>query len=199
VQSATLRGPRLKRVLFVAALTAAGTALALPFRHAAVHPAGQPLVSTTVVDVPLRRRDIALVAGPPGEVSPATPFDDGSSPPEVCRGGPRPDLESLASPPILPSDYSLAGAGPLTALHRDWKPARLKLPDSRPTFRRHRITDGDTLERLAERYLGNAGRGAEIFAINRDLLTAPDLLPLGKIIRIPAAEQEPPSDPLPGN
>jgi nucleoid-associated protein YgaU len=182
------------RVLFVAALIAAGTALALPFRHGALHPAVQPLVNTAVVDVPLRRRDVALVAGPPGEVSPATPLDEGLSPPEVCRGGPRPAIESLASPPILPSDFNLAGAGPLTALHRDWKPARLKLPDSRPIVRRHRITDGDTLERLAERYLGNTGRGAEIFAINRDLLTAPDLLPLGKIIRIPAAEHEPPSD-----
>lgn len=52
--------------------------------------------------------------------------------------------------------------------------------------RTHRIVDGDTLARLAQRYLGDRGRGAEIFAANSDALENPDILPLGKTLKIPA-------------
>ncbi|MCI0362041.1 MAG: hypothetical protein L0211_26460 [Planctomycetaceae bacterium] len=188
MQSVSPRAGRPARVLFVAALVAAGAGLALPFRRA-----GQltsPSLDAAVVDVPLRRADIAIVAGPPGEVSPAAALDDTQALAASGRREPRPDLASLASPPVLPQDFDLAGAVSRPAIHRDWKPARLKLNGSQPALRRHRLTDGDTLERLAERYLGNPARGVEIFAMNRDLLTAPDLLPLGKIIRIPPAEQD---------
>jgi nucleoid-associated protein YgaU len=47
------------------------------------------------------------------------------------------------------------------------------------------LTDGDSLERLAQQYLGDAARAEEIYALNRDVLPAPDLLPLGRIIRLP--------------
>lgn len=52
-------------------------------------------------------------------------------------------------------------------------------------LRRHAIQDGDSLERLAERYLGEKSRANEIYALNRELLTSPDLLPLGRVIMIP--------------
>jgi nucleoid-associated protein YgaU len=78
--------------------------------------------------------------------------------------------------------------GEETGISRPWKPVRLNVPGPQPKLRRHRLTDGDTLEGLAQRYLGSAERAEEIFAINHDLLAAPDLLPLGRIIRIPAAE-----------
>jgi nucleoid-associated protein YgaU len=65
----------------------------------------------------------------------------------------------------------------------------MKLPLVAPAMRRHRVTDGDSLERLAERYLGSPERAAEIFDANRDVLTAADLLPLGRIIRIPPREE----------
>lgn len=51
--------------------------------------------------------------------------------------------------------------------------------------RRHAISDGDTLERLAERYLGDRSRAAEIYAANREVLSDPELLPLGRVIVIP--------------
>jgi nucleoid-associated protein YgaU len=94
----------------------------------------------------------------------------------------------------LPPDFCLADPGarqPTSpAIHRNWQPARLKLPATSPRLRRHRLTDGDSLERLAERYLGSPARAAEIFEANRDLLQAPDLLPLGRIIRIPPREAD---------
>ncbi len=53
----------------------------------------------------------------------------------------------------------------------------------RPT--RHEVTDGDTLPALAARYLGDAGRAPEIFTANRDVLTHPDLLPIGLTLKLP--------------
>jgi len=51
--------------------------------------------------------------------------------------------------------------------------------------RYHRIQDGDTLRNLAEQYLGNAELAASIYAANRSILASPDLLPLGRQLRIP--------------
>ena len=49
----------------------------------------------------------------------------------------------------------------------------------------HRVVDGDTLSRLATRYLGRGERYLEIFELNRDVLTKPDLLPIGVTLKIP--------------
>ncbi len=49
----------------------------------------------------------------------------------------------------------------------------------------HRIADGDTLSRLAQRYLGRGDRYLEIYDANRDVLASPDLLPIGVMLRIP--------------
>lgn len=64
----------------------------------------------------------------------------------------------------------------------------------RPTgFRTHVVTDGDTLPLLAERYLGDAGRSAELFDLNRELLDSPELLPIGVVLRLPPATRRPPA------
>lgn len=55
----------------------------------------------------------------------------------------------------------------------------------------HRIIDGDTLTKLASRYLGRADRYLEIFEYNRDLLTSPDLLPIGSLLKIPPRDAKP--------
>jgi nucleoid-associated protein YgaU len=49
----------------------------------------------------------------------------------------------------------------------------------------HRIADGDTLPKLAERYLGRADRSIELFEYNRDVLRTQDVLPIGADLRIP--------------
>jgi nucleoid-associated protein YgaU len=53
--------------------------------------------------------------------------------------------------------------------------------------RRHKIVDGDTLARLAHRYLGTETRSIDLFEYNRDVLATPELLPIGKELRIPPA------------
>jgi len=49
----------------------------------------------------------------------------------------------------------------------------------------HIVRNGDTLEKLAQRYLGDSNRGLDIFDFNRDLLSNPHLLPIGVELRIP--------------
>jgi len=49
----------------------------------------------------------------------------------------------------------------------------------------HQIVDGDTLAKLAQRYLGSADRAREIYESNREALPNPDLLPIGKVLKIP--------------
>jgi len=53
----------------------------------------------------------------------------------------------------------------------------------------HQIEDGDTLEGLAREYLGDSQRAAEIFEANRDVLDDPEILPLGRELRIPQKEK----------
>ena len=59
------------------------------------------------------------------------------------------------------------------------------LEDRRPTLREHRIVDGDSLQGLAQRYLGDSLRAEEIYELNRDRLRDPNILPVGKRLRIP--------------
>jgi nucleoid-associated protein YgaU len=51
----------------------------------------------------------------------------------------------------------------------------------------HIVANGDTLEKLAERYLNDAGRAMEIFDVNRDQLNNPHLLPIGVELRVPVS------------
>jgi nucleoid-associated protein YgaU len=54
-----------------------------------------------------------------------------------------------------------------------------------PEVRSHTIVNGDTLERIARRYLGSETRHNEIFELNRDIISDPDILPIGRSIAIP--------------
>jgi len=86
-------------------------------------------------------------------------------------------------PPRLPSDYPREE----TAIASRWGTTiGMPAPDGETTSHRtHCIVDGDTLAELARRYLGDAARANEIFATNRDVLETPDVLPIGRKLRIP--------------
>ncbi len=87
---------------------------------------------------------------------------------------------SSVSPPVLPPRFpSPQAEGTFAPLLR---------PANRPSVRRHRLVDGDSLEKLAERYLGSATLADQIYQANRSLLPDPHLLPIGVEIIIPAAE-----------
>jgi nucleoid-associated protein YgaU len=60
-------------------------------------------------------------------------------------------------------------------------------PGAVATTARHTVVDGDTLGAIAHRHLGDPARQLEIFEHNRDVLASPELLPIGKELRIPLA------------
>ena len=98
------------------------------------------------------------------------PMDPGGLPPDLARHYPR-------------DGYSTPARRDTTAR---WG-ASISLNPPRTVAREltHTIVDGDTLEQLAERYLGTADRAQEIFEANRDVLSSPQLLPIGTRLRIP--------------
>ena len=49
----------------------------------------------------------------------------------------------------------------------------------------HVLRDGDTLQDIARRYLGDADRWQEIYELNRQALPDPDILPIGLELRLP--------------
>lgn len=54
--------------------------------------------------------------------------------------------------------------------------------------RQHRVRDGDSLESIAEKYLGDPLLADVIFQANRGQLDSPDLLPIGAKLVIPNAD-----------
>lgn len=53
------------------------------------------------------------------------------------------------------------------------------------SVRTHIVVDGDSLAKLAGRYLDDPRRSEEIFSLNRGVLSDPELLPIGTEIKIP--------------
>ena len=81
----------------------------------------------------------------------------------------------------LPGDVVAVQRGPLA--ESDNSPRRNPTAQSAASggFKtvQHVVRDGDTLQSLAQRYLGDARRGMEIFHANRDKLRSPQTLPIG--------------------
>jgi hypothetical protein len=50
------------------------------------------------------------------------------------------------------------------------------------------VVDGDSLPKLAGRYLKDPDRAWEIYRLNRDVLRSPDLLPIGIVLKLPTRE-----------
>ncbi|MDF3414368.1 peptidoglycan-binding protein LysM [Sulfitobacter sp. M57] len=57
--------------------------------------------------------------------------------------------------------------------------------EGEPTF--HTVEKGDTLSAIAQKTLGKASRYPEIFEANKPMLTHPDKIYPGQVLRIPAA------------
>jgi nucleoid-associated protein YgaU len=151
-------------------------------RHGPEKPAPQShlLGEIQAADQPIGSSDMTPVApaGAPGP-SPAMPADPFSAR-SVAVGGQSLPPAAGAAQPMAPGAFTGSASNGLV---------------------RHRIVDGDTLTGLAERYLGNSNRFLEIYDQNRDMLTSPDLLPIGSELKIPArgliAPPTAPDDPQP--
>lgn len=86
-------------------------------------------------------------------------------------------LDAPITPPAMWRNEQSDRLAPLASQTND--------PEEANAYRTHIVADGDSLPRLAQRYLGDASRSEEIFEKNRDLLTHPDLLPLGVELKLP--------------
>lgn len=111
----------------------------------------------------------------------AIPGGDGSAGLQLRRA----PLPPTSSRPLLPvrPPQSAHARPTASVLPAATSLARELPPDLR--VRRHRIVEGDSIERLAEQYLGDAARYAEIYQANSRLLAQPDVLPLGEYLIIP--------------
>lgn len=166
---------RTKKIVAAAAVLVVGLVLAWPLRKSA--PGGattsmRPLVADGA-EAPLQK------LGPqfsPQAAAPATLASATRGPSEVSTTPVTTPPGDLAAPAIADPPQAPTGLQPTT----DGVPPK-------PETRIHVVHNGDTLERLAKRYLGNESRALEIFDMNRDLLTNPHLLPIGAELRLPSA------------
>jgi hypothetical protein len=102
--------------------------------------------------------------------------------------------EDLGAPESTPTDpASVAGddAWQRPAYATGGVDADSVAPEEPRGYRIHVVHNGDSLEKLAERYLGDATRAIELLNLNRDTLANPHLLPIGAELRIPPSEVGP--------
>ncbi len=138
----------------------------VPFRQPASRPSGRG-------DVPPSSRRIESSANRPALKAPRSPSAvvltpaAPSDPPSLPKSYPYPD------PPAARRGVSVGFGLPVTGV-RD------------RSTQTHKIADGDTLPELARTYLGDVHRASEIFQANRDVLTSPEILPIGAELKIPA-------------
>jgi nucleoid-associated protein YgaU len=178
---------QLGRYAALAALLFGGACAALPFAR----PARRSAMAE--FELPAARLAVPQIA--------VEASDDAASP--VSVAGVMPASWHEPTPIVLPAD-----AVPLPALSQEPlgrsfirdAASRILEPDfsqvapstppvvTRPVWRKHRIADGDSLELLALRYLGDKARANEIAALNRDVLSDPSLLPIGRELTIPGEE-----------
>lgn len=92
----------------------------------------------------------------------------------TLRVPPPPLLDIAGPPPVAPGWTSRQPATAAATL-----PARGAIPQA------YTIQDGDSLTSLAIRFYGHPGAAAAILDANRDVLTRPDMLPIGGSIRLP--------------
>ncbi len=123
---------------------------------------------------------------------PTASFDLANHP--AIAGHLAPRAISPVTPEVPPRNPAVAKSYQPVPVHRDPSAARpaYRTIESERAFDaqtrdevRHVVQNSDTLEKLAERYLGDAGRALEIFDLNREVLDNPHLLPMGAELRIP--------------
>ncbi|TWT78031.1 LysM domain/BON superfamily protein [Posidoniimonas polymericola] len=134
-----------------------------------------------------------MPASPPGPQLPTPPAFDAPTlePPAQWAAPSTMPVREVSQPQPLADPW----AGPAVASSSAWRaePVAELTPLAPPSqwedpqthARTHVVTDGDSLPRLAERYLGDTARSTEIYELNREQLTHPELLPLGLELRLP--------------
>jgi len=166
------------RILIASGVLVGGALVAMLFRHPS---------PGTAAGVPDSGRQLVVRNCTPGVVEPA------GIPPKGEAAGPAtpaPRREAVVLTPvdsIEPPPLAKTYPGASMPAPAAWGAPASMLPQGAGQdglVTRHKIVDGDTLRALAERYLGAADRWPEIFDANRELLSSPELLPIGGTLAI---------------
>ena len=67
----------------------------------------------------------------------------------------------------------------------------IETDDDRPAAQFYTVKKGDTLSKIAKEYYGNAMKYPVIFEANKPMLTDPDKIYPGQVLRIPPMEDKP--------
>ncbi len=179
------------KILAACGVLAGGIMLAMLFRHQPGSPPaagpedGERLALRRRVDAPRPRRNqnppierAPQPAAPQPTLTPAPPPESASPNPRVLT-----PLAGSRMPPDLAKEYPSV---PWGQANDPWSRAESGEGSAGALHSRtHKIMDGDTLPRLAERYLGSPDRAGELYEANRDVLPDPAILPLGTELKIP--------------
>lgn len=128
-----------------------------------------------------RQQECTKVA--PKEKAPPTVLQPQAANPAHSPAVPEP-LDNQPPVPNLESKYPGDGSRSSSGWGMPLLPAQ-EIPPAEKGPRNHKIVDGDTLPSLATRYYGSPEKAMEIFKANRELLSDPDLLPIGGELKIP--------------
>jgi nucleoid-associated protein YgaU len=181
---------QLGRYAALAALLIGGACAALPFarpsplaQQTASAEAKAPAARLALPQIAVEGDDEAVSPVPSGDIVPAS----WHQPTPIVLPPDGVPLPSLPHEPLLRTTIRDAAS----RIHQPDFAAIEPAPSSHaktPARRKHRIADGDSLELIALRYLGEKERAAEIAALNRDVFSDPSLLPVGREIVIPGED-----------
>jgi hypothetical protein len=153
------------------ALPLSGNREAISFRQPV-----SPIPGKVILQTLPERVDQPYVETTVERLSPSSP----SSLPGMPRSYPGPEWPRSES--LENGSASMPASTPADSEPAETRPTRKRF--SRPA-QKHRIADGDTLSKIAQQYLGDAGRAPAIFEANRGTLSSPDILPIGAELVIP--------------
>lgn len=102
-------------------------------------------------------------------------------------------LPPTVSSPVITTRQVMKPELPETQVQQQFTPLPRIAPPNHgtsnsgsPITREHRVRDGDSLESIAEKYLGDPLLADAIYQANRAQLDSPDLLPIGIKLTIPS-------------
>jgi len=193
--------PRGRKISVAVGIMVAGTVIAMFFRKPANSPSTplpRPQTTTVATSTPTSDKPSATVSS--HLLSRVEPLErswtDSPRDGDTGRTAPEPDHGRLEDD----RSAAMAKVGPTNATSpAGWNSAPTDLarssagrglsssPDARLSVkpRIHKVRDGDTLSYIAEKYLGRSDRYLDVFEFNRDVLSDPDVLPIGAELKIP--------------
>ena len=140
----------------------------------------QPAVASRVQGVPAAPPKLQRMGGPQSQ----------PQRPAVLQPGARPPLPQLSEFGSVGSASEMRPRPSSPSLRIPAKTQRSPSPQGSRTLEQfHTIVNGDTLERISRRYLGDSSWADTIYRINRGVIRDRNRLPLGQKIRIPARQQ----------